>query len=76
MTDKEWQIDILAVSGAALANLTADKELEGKLLYLLSFSRSCVFVRMSPSQKAQVLELAQIYLNMTVLAIGDGYNDT
>ena len=34
------------------------------------------FVRMSPSQKTSVIEIAQRQLGLRVMAIGDGYNDT
>jgi len=31
---------------------------------------------MSPSQKTQVIDIAKTKLQMKIMAIGDGYNDT
>lgn len=38
-------------------------------------AKTTLFVRMSPSQKVKVIEMARRDLKLTVLAIGDGYND-
>lgn len=46
------------------------------MLQCITAADSITFVRMSPSQKAQVIELAKKNLKMKVLSIGDGYNDT
>ena len=42
----------------------------------MTHATSTIFVRMSPSQKSQVIDVAKTKLKMKIMAIGDGYNDT
>ena len=51
-------------------------ELKSQFLILLAVADAAAFVRMSPSQKTNVIEIAQQCLGFRVMAIGDGYNDT
>ena len=57
-----------------LADIT--NELKSQFLILLAIADAAAFVRMSPSQKTTVIEIAQKCLGLRVMAIGDGYNDT
>ena len=50
--------------------------MEKFLFQLLVYAKTAIFVRMAPSQKRQILDIAKNYLKFKVLAIGDGYNDT
>lgn len=69
-------IDLVTISGASLALILSDVTIYELMLQLLAMANSVVFVRMAPSQKSKVIELAKSHLNMKVMAIGDGYNDT
>lgn len=69
-------LELIAISGAGLACISQNKDLQLSMMELLVMANSVVFVRMSPSQKSQVIDLAKKMLDMKVLAIGDGYNDT
>ena len=71
-----WNIEYLTVNGESLAIILEAPEMQNTLITLLAFTQTAIFVRMSPSQKVVVVELAKRYLHMKVLAIGDGYNDT
>lgn len=69
-------IDLVTINGASLALILSDVGLYELMLQLLAMANSVVFVRMAPSQKSKVIELAKNHLKMKVMAIGDGYNDT
>ena len=71
-----WDIEYLTVNGESLAIILETPEMQSALITLLALTQTAIFVRMSPSQKVVVVELAKKYLHMKVLAIGDGYNDT
>lgn len=68
-------LQLLAISGVALVVIRNDDQLANQMLQLVKIARSTIFVRMSPSQKVQVIEMAKRDLKLEVLAIGDGYND-
>lgn len=71
-----FPIDILVVSAPAFAIIRSDEKLEKTFLQILTHATSTIFVRMSPSQKSQVIDVAKTKLKMKIMAIGDGYNDT
>jgi hypothetical protein len=67
----------LVIEGAALAHLLGDSELEELLFAVASCSDSVIACRVSPKQKALLVNLVRTYVSpepMT-LAIGDGAND-
>lgn len=49
--------------------------LELELLRIACMCKGVIFCRMTPLQKAQVVELVKRYKNVVTLAIGDGAND-
>ena len=71
-----WDIEYLTVNGESLAIILGAAEMKTAFITLLASTQTAIFVRMSPSQKVVVVELAKRFLQMKVLAIGDGYNDT
>ena len=54
----------------------SSKVLERPFFELLMMANSILFVRMAPSQKSMVIDLAKNELKKRIMAIGDGYNDT
>ena len=74
--ERMGELDLIAISGMALAVIDSDPHLISSLLQILSTAKTAIFFRMSPSQKVQVIEMAKKYLKLKVLGIGDGYNDT
>ena len=74
--DGDSSLELVAISGTALAVIASDKDLFSLLLQLVSVAKTTIFVRMAPSQKVQAVDIAKKHLKMKVLAIGDGYNDT
>ena len=69
-------MSLIAVSAPVFAIATSNKDLERPFFKLLASADSVIFVRMSPSQKTQVIEIAKKEFKRRILAIGDGYNDT
>jgi len=67
----------LVIEGAALAHLLGDPELEELLFAVASCSDSVVACRVSPKQKALLVNLVRTYVvpEPITLAIGDGAND-
>ncbi|XP_067850474.1 probable phospholipid-transporting ATPase IM [Heptranchias perlo] len=64
----------LVISGATLAHaLEEDMELE--FLKTVCLCKAVICCRVTPLQKAQVVELVKKYKNAITLAIGDGAND-
>ncbi|XP_069766869.1 phospholipid-transporting ATPase ID isoform X2 [Narcine bancroftii] len=64
----------LIINGHSLAHaLEADVKLE--FLELASMCRTVICCRVTPLQKAQVVELVKMYKKAVTLAIGDGAND-
>ncbi|XP_004600454.2 phospholipid-transporting ATPase FetA-like [Sorex araneus] len=64
----------LVITGCSLAHaLEGDMELE--LLELACLCKGVICCRMTPHQKAQMVELVKRYKKVVTLAIGDGAND-
>ena len=68
-------LNMLAISGIALATIQNEDKIMSSLLLLMRSAKTTIFVRMAPSQKVQVIEIAKRDLMLKTLAIGDGYND-
>lgn len=68
--------DLVSVDGTAFTLACTSTTTETQLLNILSKSRSAIFARLSPSQKAQITDIARHRLKAKILAVGDGYNDT
>ena len=69
------ELELLAISGIALAVIENNIHIKAMMLQLVAVAKTTIFVRMAPSQKVSVIEMAKKDLKMKVLAIGDGYND-
>ncbi|CEI94483.1 hypothetical protein RMCBS344292_08693 [Rhizopus microsporus] len=67
--------DALVIEGAALAHVFGDPEARQRLLDIAVRCKSVICCRVSPLQKAQVVELVRKSHNVVTLAIGDGAND-
>ena len=67
----------LVIEGAALEQLLGDPELEELLFAVASVCDSVIACRVSPAQKAQLVQLVRRYVvpEPVTLAIGDGAND-
>ncbi|XP_077594057.1 phospholipid-transporting ATPase ID-like [Stigmatopora nigra] len=70
-TDGEYG---LLVDGHSLA-LALDKDLEAELLRTACLCQTVICCRVTPLQKAQVVELVKKYKRAVTLAVGDGAND-
>jgi magnesium-transporting ATPase (P-type) len=67
----------LVIEGAALEKLLGDSELEEILFAVANTCNSVIACRVSPAQKAQLVQLVRRYVvpEPVTLAIGDGAND-
>jgi magnesium-transporting ATPase (P-type) len=67
----------LVIEGAALERLLGDSELEEILFAVANTCNSVIACRVSPAQKAQLVQLVRRYVvpEPVTLAIGDGAND-
>lgn len=67
----------LVIEGAALERLLGDSELEEILFAVANTCSSVIACRVSPAQKAQLVQLVRRYVvpEPVTLAIGDGAND-
>lgn len=67
----------LVIEGAALEHLLGDDELEELLFAVANTCDSVIACRVSPAQKAQLVQLVRRYVvpEPVTLAIGDGAND-
>ncbi|CAG8643042.1 3205_t:CDS:10 [Rhizophagus irregularis] len=72
---KEEEVHAFIVDGAALAHLLEDDNSRNQLIALSDFFHSVICCRVSPLQKAMVVELVRRGKKSTTLAIGDGAND-
>ncbi|GBB89212.1 hypothetical protein RclHR1_01590017 [Rhizophagus clarus] len=72
---KEEEVHAFVVDGAALAHLLEDDNSRNQLITLSDFLHSVICCRVSPLQKAMVVELVRRGKKSTTLAIGDGAND-
>ena len=81
--DKELKVSnldcpqALVIEGAALSHLLGDTQLEEILFAVASSCDSVIACRVSPAQKAQLVQLVRRYVvpEPVTLAIGDGAND-
>ncbi|XP_074136387.1 phospholipid-transporting ATPase FetA-like isoform X1 [Sminthopsis crassicaudata] len=64
----------LVISGHSLAH-ALEKNMEVELLRTACMCKSVICCRVTPLQKAQVVELVKKYKRVVTLAIGDGAND-
>lgn len=69
------QENALIIEGSALVHIFETSESKEKLLDIAIRCRSVVCCRVSPLQKALVVQLVRKYHNVVTLAIGDGAND-
>ncbi|KAB0344718.1 hypothetical protein FD754_021644, partial [Muntiacus muntjak] len=65
----------LIINGHSLAH-ALESDVKNDLLELACMCKTVVCCRVTPLQKAQVVELVKKYRNAVTLAIGDGANDT
>jgi phospholipid-translocating ATPase len=75
--DESYSIheNALVVEGSALVSVFETSELKEKFLEIADQCKSVICCRVSPLQKAQVVELVRKYHNVVTLAVGDGAND-
>ena len=66
---------MIAVEGATLALLIEDQELQDLFFHIAIRSKSVVCCRMSPKQKADLVNIFKSRGPWITLAIGDGAND-
>ncbi|CAI2168723.1 5752_t:CDS:2 [Funneliformis geosporum] len=71
----EGEVHAFVVDGAALAHLLDDDTVRQQLIQLSNVFHSVICCRVSPLQKAMVVELIRRGKKSTTLAIGDGAND-
>jgi len=69
------EVHAFVVDGAALAHLLDDDTVRQQLIQLSNVFHSVICCRVSPLQKAMVVELVRRGKKSTTLAIGDGAND-
>ena len=67
--------DLFSCDGVSFALAMRTQETETQFLQLLSKSYVVIFARLSPTQKAQICQIAKYRLGTKILAVGDGYND-
>jgi phospholipid-translocating ATPase len=65
----------LVIEGSALVHIFESSEAKESLLNIAIRCKSVVCCRVSPLQKALVVQLVRKYHNVVTLAIGDGAND-
>ncbi|CAG8534453.1 2443_t:CDS:10 [Funneliformis mosseae] len=71
----EGEVHAFVVDGAALAHLLDNDTVRQQLIQLSNVFHSVICCRVSPLQKAMVVELIRRGKRSTTLAIGDGAND-
>ncbi|OAD74275.1 hypothetical protein PHYBLDRAFT_177452 [Phycomyces blakesleeanus NRRL 1555(-)] len=75
LEDGEQEENALVLEGSALAKLFETDETRDKLLQVALLCKSVVCCRVSPLQKALVVEMVRKGRNAVTLAVGDGAND-
>ncbi|XP_022106465.1 phospholipid-transporting ATPase ID-like isoform X2 [Acanthaster planci] len=65
----------LVITGAALAFALGSKDIEQVFLEAACYCKTVICCRVTPLQKAQVVDLVKRYKKAVTLAIGDGAND-
>lgn len=73
--DSSMQENALIIEGSALIHIFETAESKEKLLAIAIRCKSVVCCRVSPLQKALVVQLVRKYHNVVTLAVGDGAND-
>ncbi|RCI03572.1 hypothetical protein CU098_002818, partial [Rhizopus stolonifer] len=73
--EKSEQESALVIEGSALVHVFESVEIQEKLLDIALRCKSVICCRVSPLQKAQVVEVVRKWHNVVTLAIGDGAND-
>lgn len=73
--DKIPPENALIIEGSALTHIFETAESKEKLLDIAIRCKSVVCCRVSPLQKALVVQLVRKYHNVVTLAVGDGAND-
>lgn len=75
--DSELQANNMAIiiEGKSLASLEGDESLEQLFMDVSDRCRTVICARVTPSQKAKMVQMARRWRNATTLAIGDGGND-
>src|SRR5690606_15704970 len=74
VNSEEFEGFSLLITGSALAHALS-KSLKDKFLELSSICKTIICCRVTPLQKAEVVELVMKNENKITLAIGDGAND-
>ena len=72
---EEGETHAFVVDGAALTHLLDDDTTRKQLIQISDFLHSVICCRVSPLQKAMVVELVRIGKKSATLAVGDGAND-
>lgn len=73
--DAPMRENALVIEGSALVHIFESSESKEKLLDIAIRCKSVVCCRVSPLQKALVVQLVRKYHNVVTLAVGDGAND-
>ncbi|KAI9012032.1 hypothetical protein CLU79DRAFT_771017 [Phycomyces nitens] len=73
--DGEQEENALVLEGSALARIFESDEIKDKLLRVALLCKSVVCCRVSPLQKALVVEMVRKGKDAVTLAVGDGAND-
>ncbi|CAO3627613.1 unnamed protein product [Mucor fragilis] len=73
--DAPMKENALVIEGSALVHIFESSEAKEKLLDIAIRCKSVVCCRVSPLQKALVVQLVRKYHNVVTLAVGDGAND-
>lgn len=68
-------VNALIIEGSALVHIFETAESKERLLDIAIRCRSVICCRVSPLQKALVVQLVRKYHNVVTLAVGDGAND-
>ncbi len=66
---------VIAIEGSVLAVIIGNRELEERFYALSMSARSVICCRVSPKQKADVVNLYKRKSKCITLSIGDGAND-
>lgn len=74
-SDEPRQENALIIEGSALLHIFESQEAKEKLLGIAILCKSVVCCRVSPLQKALVVELVRKSQDVVTLAVGDGAND-
>ena len=65
----------IIIDGMSLADILSSKPLKKKFFFMAQAAKSVVCCRVSPKQKAKVVQLAKSFGEWITLSIGDGAND-